>query len=171
MYAAGPPYCPTCGRLDQVRKASALYDAGTRFSPEHRYTWSALALRMQPGTAVSTPTRLDVSGAAARPTAVARRHLCNHRRDPRDDRHRAPAGRYRLPARRGPALIALGVGTTWPLAHWLEHWAYAVQCALFVAELRSWEDRFYCLRCDDTFVPVPPALAGSYTGQTIRVAP
>ena len=48
MYAGGPPICPTCGQLDQVRKASALYDSGTTFSPNHGYHWSNLALRMQP---------------------------------------------------------------------------------------------------------------------------
>lgn len=70
-----------------------------------------------------------------------------------------------------PVVALIGaIGLLWLLVRRVERGRYAVQQALYEAEMNAWLERYYCLRCDDTFVP-PAAASSSYTGRTIRIVP
>ena len=174
MQAATPPYCPPCGQIDQVRKVSAIVDAETGWTTGQHGgrvpTQTRLAMRLQPPSPparrgcltsclglVLVPLAMLTGGCAVLGVLVAFLGA-----DP-------PLGAIaRLLT--APLVLILVGGSTWLLAWRRERRRHGVQMQLYLAALRAWNERYYCARCDDTFVPVPPA-ARTYTGQTIRLTP
>jgi len=66
-----------------------------------------------------------------------------------------------------PVVLVLAGSLTWLLTWRWERRCHWVQMQVYLAALRSWDERYYCARCDDTFIPMPAA-GGAYTGQTVR---
>jgi hypothetical protein len=167
MPRSQPPYCPQCQQLDGVRKVSAIYDAETRV--------------------VSTP-----AGPSFSSTRLAARLAPPDPPEP----HRLRSIRWMVHADLGRvvALSSLLLALTelkqpgswwyfaippllWGLAllAWLlvRQWLAqrdAARMAVWEAEVAAWYERYYCGRCDETFVPVPKA-SRPYTGSTIRLGP
>lgn len=169
MQAATPPYCPYCGQIDQVRKVSAIVDAETGWttgpngSSVSTQTW--LASRLQPPVPPSrrgcltgclglvlVPLAMLTGGCALLGLLLASLGTG------------LPLGAlaHLLTV---PVILVLVGGLSWLLAWRWERRRQLAQVQVYLAALSSWEERYYCARCDDTFIPMP---AIAYTGQTIR---
>lgn len=167
MPRSQPPYCPDCGQLDWVRKVSAIYDSETRvattpYGPS--FSSTPLADRLAPPDPPA-PHRLrrmrcvlHVQVAKVVALASLLFALTEH----------GQPGRwwyFTIP----PILWGLAIAGLLVLGRWLGQ-RDAARVAVWEAEIAAWSARYYCARCDETFVPLPPA-STSYTGRTIRIAP
>ena len=162
MEPARPPYCPSCGQLDQARALSAIYDAGTRWiegTTATRWSQTRLAARVAP------PPRPQRHGAGCGCgwlvvlglALVASRTLVP------------------LPLSLTPdtelllvlvTLLAFGMSR---VAGWLRRRrAFQRELQAWEVDLITWRHTYYCGRCDVTFLPVP-STAAAFTGQTVRL--
>lgn len=162
------PYCPDCGHLDGVRKVSAIYDGETRYAATPygpSFSSTPLADRLAPPD-LPEPRRLRFAGCVVN-TLLGLVFACS-----------VVFVALSLWINRGSwwylvaplSLWLAGNGVLLLLGLWLRR-RHAVQLASWEAEVAAWNQRSYGARCDDTFVPPPPAATRSYTGRTIRIAP
>ncbi len=172
MLPAAPPYCPTCGQIDQTRKVSAIVAAETGWTTGPHGgsvgTQTRLAARLQPPGPprrssrltgylglVLVPLTILVGGCGLLALLLAYLGA---------DPPLSAVARLLIM----PAVLVLVGGVAWLLAWRRERRRHWLRMQHYLAALHSWEERFYCARCDDTFVPMPAAPFPS-TGATIRL--
>ena len=158
MQAAMPPYCPHCQHIDRVRKLSAIYHAGPRTNLAQRLAPPA---RPSPQGCITSLFGLILfvlvlltCGCAVLGWLIG--HLTGD------------TGLSLVTLISGPPLLAIllvsGVALPWSV--W-ERKRVRARLSVWEVQMTAWEQRFYCGRCDDTFIPLQAA-EGAYTGQTIR---
>lgn len=167
MYHDPIPCCPHCGQLDQVRKVSAIYDAGTRWTEApaeldgFAVSSSILATRLAPPTRPRPHTGFEAGwrGLLAFLRLAPLRIL-------------ALLGLLLLFAFvHDPLRVVLVVGGLLLARALVARWEQRrvdARLPFWEAERLAWEERYYCGRCDDTFTPVQLG-PQAHTGQTVRM--